>query len=137
MLLPLPMALFSVSDIIIAATLLLNALALISSSKAIVRTSSIAARAPGEEEVALLTSSSSSHYNDASQGCDDEADESLHKILSTSNSSHASIAAEREQEESVGGRLRALFAGIRKFSCVIVFWNLIFFTLMLTIFPHA
>ena len=81
------MALFSVSDLIIAATLVVNALALAST-----RLASDADHRPVDVE---------------------SAESSLNPLW----------------------RLRILARRVRRYSCVIVFWNIMFFFLMFSVFP--
>ena len=89
------MALFSVSDIVIAVTLLVNALALISS------------KIPRVQSTGKMTGSF-------------EAENDYPMVETPATSATA--------------RLRVLVFGLRKFSCIIVFWNIFFMILMVFVF---
>jgi hypothetical protein len=128
------MAWFSVSDLIIAATLLVNALALSSTRLGKMQRTSSAGSG--------ISSSSSA------------VDSSPSKILSASVAENkGKVAGVKSIEvpqldDVVGGeidndftcrsplwRLRELSLRVRQYSCVIVFWNMLFFFLMFSVFP--
>ena len=121
------MAIFSVSDIIIATTLVVNALALTSS------------------KFRKLN-----YQHDSTEKCDDER--KLHHNpaysmifaengVTSPQQSHGNDFKEGAVDDSsdyIGAsvmvRIRMLVYGMRKFSCVIVVWNVFFFVLMVFVF---
>lgn len=121
------MAIFSVSDIIIATTLVVNALALTSS------------------KFRKLT-----HQHDSTEICNDERkfhhNPAFGIIFSENSVTSPQASQDTDFKEgvvddssdyvgaSVMVRIRMLVYGMRKFSCVIVVWNIFFFILMVFVF---
>jgi len=136
---------FSVSDIIISATLLINALALISGNA----TGGNAARdndTRGGQSVLQGASYSdlpSLGYdeNQTNEEDDDAEGGASQKLLGSDVSGEVGGGGGRgnvkrpSSTSTARERVRSLFLGIRKYSCVIVFWNLIFFVLMIVVLP--
>lgn len=126
------MAIFSVSDIVITATLIVNALALISSKLPRLHHQQISSDGHDDEkkphnnfpfgtslaEQLMSLSQSNQHQQNANNDVETAGTESL------SDYSGASFMV----------RVRMLVFGIRKFSCVIVIWNFLFFILMMFVF---
>jgi len=119
------MAIFSVSDIVISITLLLNALALISSR---IKPGSLGDRRPkpslsllGIWPTGFATENSSSAQNAGINESDGLSD--------NNHSTRGDVAA------SFVDRVRTVFYKVRKLSCIILFWNLIFTVLMILVFP--
>ena len=138
------MAIFSVSDIVIAVTLIVNALALIST------------KLPGQQKTAALNSERGGTYTrlPTSEGRgDDAADKGDNGDIgdvadSSDDYCSASTLAEQLMNPTAavvtnapsGGpivtRLRSLVHGMRKYSCVIVVWNIFFVVLMVFVFGN-
>jgi hypothetical protein len=125
------MAIFNVSDIIITATLLVNALALVSSQFTRVTDTKI----PNDEDeskihdVNLCGSSLAEQLLLLSQGENtttnyDDSDPEKHLKEEKGTSTGTSVMI----------RLRTLVYEIRKFSCLIVMWNIVFIILMVFVF---
>jgi hypothetical protein len=121
------MALFSISDIIIVATLLVNALALASTKlgKATKKSSS-------SSTAANVEANDSSNNSHTAVGGESEYDDDEVTIDGNSNSSSNS---NKNVCRSPLWRLRELAFRVRQYSCIIVLWNIIFFFLMFSVFP--
>jgi hypothetical protein len=125
------MAIFNVSDIIITATLLVNALALVSSQFTRVTDTKI----PNDEDeskihdVNLCGSSLAEQLLLLSQG---------ENTTTNYDDSDPENLLKEEKGTSTGTsvmiRLRTLVYEIRKFSCLIVMWNIVFIILMVFVF---
>jgi hypothetical protein len=121
------MAIFSVSDLVISITLLLNALALISNR---IKPGSLGDRRP-KPSLSLLgiwpTGFATENSSSAQNAGINESD----GLLSSENnhSPRGDVAA------SFVDRVRTVFYKVRKLSCIILFWNLIFTVLMILVFP--
>lgn len=141
------MGIFSVSDIIISATLLINALALVSG-----KTTNVGAgkdiQGTGRGSLGLNDMNMNLSRQQRDNNNDDEDEESRQSLLGQPHSSNGNNIGNDEiglnatrspgpspSPSSAKDRLRSLFFGIRKYSCVIVFWNLIFFVLMIGVLP--
>jgi hypothetical protein len=126
------MAIFSVSDIIITATLVVNALALISSK--LPRLHHLQIPSGGHEDEKKLHNnfpfgtSLAEQLMSLSQS-DQQKDSVHHDVESGGTESLSDYSG-----ASVMVRVRMLVFGIRKFSCVIVIWNFLFFILMVFVF---
>ena len=123
------MAIFSASDIIIAVTLVVNALALMSSKLPRLNDHhrTIASIHDAEEKI---------HDDDPSCGIS-----LAEETVSLLNGGKISLDDHNQEDDidnytgaSLMGRVRMLVFGIRKFSCVIVIWNAFFFILMVFVF---
>lgn len=161
------MAIFSVSDVIISATLLINALALLSSriralggashpKKAVTESSSFlrlaqaASRrannvdgrsgdadvAGDSESDALLSSSATANTRMDGADTSVNGEHISSAVLGVSEAAAQDAKAEAEQF-SVSARLRKLVYGVRRYSCIIVMWNLIFSILMIFVFGRS
>ena len=117
------MAIFSVSDIVISITLLLNALALISSR---IKPGSLGDRRP-KPSLSLLGIWPTGVSTENSSSAQNEGD----GLLSSEsiNNPRGDVAA------SFVDRVRTVFYKVRKLSSIILFWNLIFTVLMILVFP--
>ena len=119
------MAIFSVSDIVISITLLLNALALISSR---IKPDSHVNHRP-KTSLSLLGLWSTIVSTESSSGALNTAGVSEGFLPPTNNNSL------RGDTVSFVDRVSSLFYKVRKLSCIILFWNLIFTLLMILVFP--
>jgi hypothetical protein len=108
------MAIFSISDIIIAVTLIVNALALMSSTI---------------KALALRNQSSRSN-NDHNHSHNRQRDEDEVSLLPQDNSSSD------DAQQAIQGRVVELMMGIRSLSTIVVFWNIFFFVLMIGVFGN-
>jgi hypothetical protein len=121
------MAIFSVSDIVISITLLLNALALISNRfkpvSHVHHRPKTSLSLLGLWSTIVSTESSSDPLNTAGMSEGDG-------LLSPNNNN-----SQRGDTVSLVDRVRSLFYKVRKLSCIILFWNLIFTVLMILVFP--
>ena len=123
------MAIFSASDVIIAVTLVVNALALMSSKLPRLHQHhrSIASTHDAEEKI-----------HDDNQSCGISFAEETVSLLNGGNISLDNHNQEDDIDNYSGAslmvRVRMLVFGIRKFSCVIVIWNALFFILMVFVF---
>ena len=126
------MAIFSVSDIIISATLIVNALALMSSK--IPRLNQVKSSGDTDDDgkmthraTPFMSSLSEEQIplNRGRQHLDNDENESGNKVAENAfDYSGAPIMV----------RLQMLVFGIRKYSCVIVIWNVFYFALMVFVF---
>ena len=134
------MAIFSVSDIVIAVTLIMNALALISSKLPSNLSSVDQGAASQYHRVATVENDSDGHgdlinsiaidhtHSDDYCGASTIAEQLMNpttvSYIPTSPGSGGPIVT----------RLRSLVYGMRKYSCVIVVWNIFFMVLMVFVF---
>lgn len=129
------MAIFSVSDIIITATLVVNALALISSKLPRINQQQSSQEMYDDEKKihhkSTFGASIAEHVVSLSQG--DQIHDNNHSAQNDVER-HGSDDISDYTGASVMGRVRMLVFGIRKFSCVIVIWNIFFFILMVFVF---
>ena len=123
------MAIFSVSDIIIAVTLVVNALALVSSKLPRLnhRQRGSASADTNEENI---------HDDNCSYGMN-----LAEQSVSLLNDRDIRLNDQNQTEDldnytgtSLMMRVRTLVFGIRKFSCIIIIWNAFFFILMVFVF---
>jgi hypothetical protein len=127
------MALFTVSDIVIAITLVINAVALISSK---------IQNREGQPKPSDNESESEDGGNDCASNIVDHVFMSSHEKDSQpllGPGSHWEIKQRESDKSSASGggmvaRLRALVSHIRKYSCIIVMWNALFMVLMVFVF---
>lgn len=126
------MAIFSVSDIVISATLIVNALALMSSKIPRINQVKSSGDTYDDEKTThrttpFMSSLSEEHVplNRGRQSLDNDQNESESRV--TENAFDYSGAP-------IMVRLQMLVFGIRKYSCVIVIWNVFYFTLMVFVF---
>lgn len=126
------MAIFSVSDIVISATLIINALALMSSK--IPRLNLIKSSGDTDDDTTMahrstpFTSSLSEELSPLNRG---------RQYLDNDENETESREAENAFDYSgvtIMVRLQMLVFGIRKYSCVIVIWNVFYFALMVFVF---
>jgi hypothetical protein len=126
------MAIFSVSDIIITATLVVNALALISSK--LPRLHHLQIPSGGHDDEKKLYNNFPFGTSLAEQlmslSQSDQQKDSVHNDVESGGTESLSDYS----GASVMVRVRMLVFGIRKFSCVIVIWNFLFFILMVFVF---
>ena len=133
------MAIFSVSDIVIAVTLIMNALALIS-SKLPSNLSAVDQGTSSYHRVATVE-------NDSDENGDHISNIAIGQTHSDDYCGASTIAEQLMNPTTVsyiptspgpGGpivtRLRSLVYGMRKYSCVIVVWNIFFMVLMVFVF---
>jgi hypothetical protein len=125
------MAIFNVSDIIITVTLLVNALALVSSKFTRVTHTKIPNDEDGSKihDVNLCGSSLAEQLLLLSQ---------RENVTNNYDDSDSEKVLKEERGTSTGAsvmiRLRTLVYEIRKFSCLIVIWNIVFIILMVFVF---
>ena len=106
------MGIFSFSDIVITSTLLINALALLSS------------KIPSQEKIQIKSNNSSSKTEQQNAKDTDN--------LIQDDSENA--ASETQPSTTVVSRFYLFIHGIRQFSCIIVLWNVFFMVLMFAVF---
>lgn len=125
------MAIFNVSDIIITMTLLVNALALVSS------------KFPRLNHVKVLNDDNEPKIHDANLCGSSLAEQLLllsqgEKPTIKNNDLDTEKGLKEEESSSTGAsvmiRLRMLVFEIRKFSCLLVIWNIFFIILMVFVF---
>jgi hypothetical protein len=139
------MAIFSVSDVVIAATLLINALALLSSRKKVstttnenrkmTRLSSFARLAQALSQKTGAGKSSELNLeieNAAAAAVSDSPGDSVGGSGGTEGGDADSLVA--DNTDNLRSRIQKLLLGVRKYSCVLIFWNVIYFILMIFVF---
>jgi len=154
------MAIFAVSDIVIAFTLVINALALVSSrfkpadsgmtrSKSGGSTSSLISSS-GEQSGAFGGRSQSLSYARLAQlassrnrgsfgnGAGDDGNSESDNLLSlgTDATVESNDSPSPRDLMSAGERIKRLLYSIRKLSCLILFWNVVFTILMVLVFER-
>eukprot|EP01031_Cornospumella_fuschlensis_P027660 gene27660-33404_t len=119
------MAIFSLSDIIIASTLLLNAVALLASPPK---------RSSGENTSSSPANepSSNQHNSPMKQANSTSEDE---EVSYPAHNPHTMSNAE-PPEPTLQERCVLILRALRRLSCVIVLWNIFFAVLLLFIFPR-
>lgn len=151
------MAIYSISDIAIAITLVVNALALMSGRvkpsessmtrvKSSVSSSSFSSSSGDLQNdgssFARLSQIASGRNNDSGGNGDDRNDtkesdkllSSLHDTPDHSNGDSINAGPSSPRDlSSFGERIRQLIHGVRKLSCLILFWNFVFVILMLAV----
>ena len=121
------MAIFSVSDIVITITLLVNALALVSSK-----------RQPVGYQSVVMTDKDDESFRSAEFTVNENDGSRVRKAIQTSSVEDLLENEEKllEEERTMIGRFQLLVVGIRKYSCIIVLWNLFFMVLMVFVFGN-
>lgn len=143
------MAIFSVSDIFIALTLLINALALMSSklmkgsipSTTSSTPTSTTSKSTSNLSLPPASSEASSPRNNnltgepiTPGGLDEE--EEMQQLIEGSEEGHGPGGGGEGGGETAINRISRLAQIIRSFSATLVLWNIIFFILMLFVFPE-
>jgi hypothetical protein len=143
------MAIFSVSDIVIAVTLIVNALALISTKLPGTPPTTTATTAPhayerlptadhGDDDVGSGVGGGGASTNVAADGSAESTDDycSASTIAEQLMMKPASATTSAPTGGPIVTRLRSLVHGMRKYSCVIVVWNIFFVVLMVFVFGN-
>lgn len=125
------MAIFSISDIVISVTLIINALALMSSqirqlsTKYRVERGLIPMERPSMDESSKENSAYSSQHTDGMHGTATDTQSLLNEN---------DVIVNANDDGSLENRLVALVMGVRSLSTIIIMWNCLFFILMIGVF---
>lgn len=127
------MAIFSVSDIVIAVTLVVNALVLISS-----KLPGTVATNQQYQRVALDESEENAggYANNSVEADDYCGASSIAEQLMNPTTTASAPSSPSSAGGPIVNRLRSLIKGMRKYSCVIVIWNFFFVILMVFVFSN-
>jgi hypothetical protein len=123
------MALFCLSDIIIAATLVANALALLASPLPPTNASGLKESAAGVEAPQSSANGTVIKDDNNVTGGEEEA-----QALLSSSAVIPGITAAQQTGGGVKGKIMRWLARMRKYSGVIVLWNVVFCVLMVLVF---
>ena len=150
-----PMAIFSISDLVVAVTLVLNALALVSNrlkpastltrsrssnSTASTSSSDLTSGRPSPSSTSSssysrLVPSSAARSDDMTGDVGDESDNLL-TPGDFADSSSRDISSSPRDLSTATERIKRLVYGVRKFSALILLWNVIFTILMVIVFDR-
>jgi hypothetical protein len=127
------MVLFSLSDLLISCTLLLNAIALISSSP---KKNNILQENYINKDNLQTSSKDSDIVTKTFNNEEKESNNIEANVYTTINNPvHAESMEDENSEVTIGERFQMMMRTIRRYSCIIVLWNIIFALLMILVLP--